>query len=56
MSVAKFYWFLYSCNALTIAIICLGGNASKQDKDKLNKNIEKAVGVVGRLQENTDTV
>ena len=56
MSVAKFYRFLYSCSALTIGMICLGGNASKQDKDRLNKNIEKAAGVMGRLQENTDTV
>ena len=34
---------------------CWGENASKQDKNRLDKNIEKVDGVVDRRQENTDT-
>ena len=34
---------------------CWGGNASKQDTNRLDKNIQKAGGVVGRRQESIDT-
>jgi len=42
-------------SVLTFGMTCWGGNASKQGKNWLNKNIKKAGGVVRRRQESTDT-
>ena len=39
----------------TFAMTCWGGNAPKRDKNRLEKNIQKAGGVVGRRQESIDT-
>ena len=38
-------------SVLTFGLACLGGNAAKQDKDRLEKIIKKAEGTVGRKQE-----
>ena len=37
-------------SVLTFGMTCWDGNASKQDKNRLDNNIEKADGVVGRRQ------
>ena len=39
------------CSVLTFAAVCWGGNLGKADKDKLEKVIKKAGGVVGRGQD-----
>ena len=38
-------------SVLTFRSACWGGNAAKQDKDRLEKNIKEAEGIVGRKQE-----
>ena len=42
-------------SVVTFAMTCRGGNASKQDKNRLSKNVKNAGGVMGRWQESTDT-
>ena len=39
------------CSVLTFAAVCWGGNLCKTDKEKLEKVIKKAGGVVGRKQD-----
>ena len=41
-------------SVLTSGMTCWGGNASKQD-NRLDKNIQKAGGMVGRRQESIDS-
>ena len=43
-------------SVLTFGSACWGGNAVKQDKDRLKKPIRKAEGIVGRKQENSLSV
>ena len=40
----------------TFGCVCWGGNASKQDRDRLKKTIRKAGGVIDRQQEIFDSV
>ena len=40
----------------TYACVCSGGNASKQNRDRLEKTIRKAGEVIGRQQETFDSV
>ena len=50
-----FYTATFS-SVLTFGMSCWGGNASKQDKNRLDKNTKKAGDVVGRRQESINTV
>ena len=43
-------------SVLTFGLLAWGGNACKQDKEVLDKIIRKASGVVGRTQDNLDTL
>ena len=52
---ALFYTATFS-SVLTFGMTCWGENASKQDKNRLDKNIKKVDGVVDRSQESTNTV
>lgn len=44
------------CSVLTFGSTCWGGNVSKQDRDRLDKVIRKAGGVVGLPQDSFDTL
>ena len=39
------------CSVLTFGAVCWGGNVTKQDKDRFEKLIRKAGGVVGKKQD-----
>ena len=41
---------------LTFGLLAWGGNVCKRDKEVLDKIIRKASGVVGRTQDNLDTL
>ena len=41
-------------SVLSFGLTCWGGNMTQQDRNRLDKNIKKAGGVVGRSQENID--
>ena len=44
------------CGALTFGLTCWGGNISIQDRSRLDKMIKKAGGVIGKKQDNLDTM
>ena len=44
------------CSVMTFGMTCWGGNISGQDRNRLNKNIKKASGVVGRKQDDVETM
>ena len=43
-------------SVLTHGCVCWGGNASKPDRDRLEKTTRKAGGVIGRQQETFESV
>ena len=42
-------------SVLNFGLSCWGGNMTQQDRNRLDKNIKKAGGVIGRAQENMET-
>ena len=44
------------CSIMTFGLTCWGGSVSKQDRNRLDKNIKKASGVVGRRQDDVETM
>lgn len=43
-------------SALTFGIVCWGGNITKEDKNKLDKTIKKASGIIGKTQNKTESL
>ena len=41
---------------MTFGLTCWGGNVTKQDRNRLDKQIKKAGGVVGRQQDDLETL
>jgi hypothetical protein len=44
------------CSMMTFGLACWGGNVTKQDRNRLDKQIKKAGGVVGRKQDDIETM
>ena len=48
-------FYTVTVDSLTFGMTCCGMNASIQDKNRVDENVEKAVGVVGRRRESIGT-
>ena len=53
--ILQMFYTATTSSVLTFGTTYWGGNASKQDKNRLDKNIRKAAGVAGRRQGSINT-